>query len=773
MTDKNSLMVLRCPACGASLKAKNTTEPVTCVYCDSTVVPVVETSRGNQIDNAGANVRVEGIRTSSSALAYMEQFFEEYDWDSFAYAQSLSIGEIDRLASALKASAADDKNTWIACFQAVSVPYLHKIEGCKQILSAVIEEYKLDSLDAYSQFDAYKRVMAMMVSRREEILSKLEKFTGYAEKYGASAGAINELKEQTARVTEFGKVHPFTSVKDIPQIQEFDREKDAKIVARLAEQGINAKTEYDRAKSLIENKQYVEALNVLLTLQGYSDTNALIEKIDKYYLILDVLEIEGNLYYYREDPRSDKLGLYPTADGKVTDKAIIRNIGKIITNYADILYYLDTSGKAKRYSLSTKQETKLFDKRLDKDSVYVYGKKAFLRTAKDIDSDNESGAVCDIVALDLVTGAVNVFIKNAKNIVALRGNKLIYQVVAKKEGQDDQSAKVISKVINVDTKQVVEVGGKNVTIHGFVGEQVVYTRQAPNEFNRDLYIKPMEKDNPERLIEKNVYQFCSIIAEKLFYYIGNVHNQSLININCDGTGRREWPQFIQEVLLEQGGWVYFIRKAGYNAVLCRARLDGSRYRIIAADIEKFIKIKNGYLYYINGDSSLVMVRMDGSNLQELCDDVETVLSVREDKIVFVSVDGRIKTGEYEQTTKVIKSIYAVNFNGSGKIKLAYDVKRAKEYDENTVYYITEKDRLETLYKLDVETDRGEKLLDLQVMEETRKFPGFAVAVVVAVLAIFCAMIAFCAEAVGVGLFFMMLGIVSAIIAAMIKLGNIL
>ena len=771
MADKNKLMVLRCPACGASLKAKNATEPVTCVYCDSTVVPVAETSRGNQIDNVGTNVRVEGIRTSSSALAYMEQFFEEYDWDAFAYAQSLSIAEIDRLTLALKASDADDKNTWIACFKAVSEPYLHKIEGCKQILSSVIEEYKQDSLDAYSQFDAYKRVTAMMVSRREEILSKLEKFTVYAEKYGASAGVINELKEQTAQVDNFGKVRFFDSIKDIPQIQEFDRERDAKIVARLAERGINAKVEYNRAKSLIESKKYVEALNVLLTLQGYSDTNALIEKIDKYYLILGVLEIEGNLYYYKEDSRGDRIGLYPTVNGKIADKPIIRNIGKIITNYADILYYLDSNGKVKRYNLSTKQESKLFDNRLDEGTVYVYGKKAFLHTARENDADDGNGALCDIVVLDLATGAVNVFIKNAKGIVALRGNKLIYQVVPKKDSQEEQNEKVISKVINVDTKQVVEVGGKDVTIHGFVGEQVVYTRQAPNEYNKDLYIKPMEEGKPERLIEKNVYQFRAIIAEKLFYYIGNAHNQSLININCDGTGRREWPQFIQEVLLEQGGWVYFIRKTGYNAVLCRARLDGSCYRIIAADIEKFIKIKNGYLYYINGDSSLVMVRMDGSNLQELCDDVETVLSVREDKIVFVSVDGRIKTGEYEQTAKDIKSIYAVDFTGSGKIKLAYDVKRAKEYDENTVYYVTEENRIETLYKLDVQTNREEKLLELQVTEETQKLPWSAIAITIAILSVFCALIAFCAEAVGVGLFFMMLGIISTVIGVTLKFGN--
>jgi hypothetical protein len=159
-------------------------------------------------------------------------------------------------------------------------------------------------------------------------------------------------------------------------------------------------------------------------------------------------------------------------------------------------------------------------------------------------------------------------------------------------------------------------------------------------------------------------------------------------------------------------------------------LDGSKFSIIAADIEKFIDIKNGYLYYINDVSTLVKVRMDGSNLQELCDDVETVLSVKEDKIIFVSIDDRITTGSFEQTTtKIVKSIYAVDFSGSGKIKLAYNIKNAKEYDENTVYYIAAKEikssydqldkQFDVLYKLDVETYANDVLLEIRVEEKKR------------------------------------------------------
>lgn len=75
----------------------------------------------------------------------------------------------------------------------------------------------------------------------------------------------------------------------------------------------------------------------------------------------------------------------------------------------------------------------------------------------------------------------------------------------------------------------------------------------------------------------------------------------------------------------------------------------------------------------------------------------------------------------------MKSIYALDFSGSGKIKLAYNIKCADIYDENTVYYIAAdeikssyeqlSERDDILYKLDVETNSVEKIFELQLQEE--------------------------------------------------------
>ena len=100
-------------------------------------------------------------------------------------------------------------------------------------------------------------------------------------------------------------------------------------------------------------------------------------------------------------------------------------------------------------------------------------------------------------------------------------------------------------------------------------------------------IKELGTSEPEKLIEQNIFEFFKIISGRLFYYIGNSKNKTLVHVSCDGNDRREWPLYITDVHFEQGGWLYFTRKSGYNAILCKSRLDGTRFSIIACMINRF------------------------------------------------------------------------------------------------------------------------------------------------------------------------------------------
>lgn len=779
MEEKIILKILSCPACGAKLKAKNITDPITCVHCENTFIPGVETSAPANAEAAagvgavGGVVKVEGMRTPASGLAYTELFFEEYDWETFSYAQDMSVREIDALANSLKASSADDKNTWFVCFQAAFVPYVHKIEGCKQLLQTIIEDYKKDNLDAYGKFDAYKRISLMISIHRSGLVKNLEKIIANAEKYGANAEELDKLRTDLGSINNVGAVALYNDIESIPEIKAYMTWKDAKIVEELTAKGIRAEEEYAKAKTLISQKRYVEALNVLLSLQGYSDSKSLIEKIDKYFLISDVVEIEGKLYYFKEHGDEDKnLDLHPAVNGKIAEKPIIKNISNIITNYADMLYYLDSKNKVKMYNLATNVETKIFDKPL-RGKLYVYDRKIYALAAKR--SEYDDAGACDVVSLDIRTGTVKLVLENIEKILSLHGNKLVYTATREiKEGNSGGVYKTFTNIFNVDTSEVVGLGDKKVSIEGFTSDYVVFTRVAPNDKNKNLYVKALHNNEGERLIEKNIYAFCEVIADKLFYYVGNSRNKTLININCDGTQRKEWSRFISSVLLEQGGWVYFIRRIGYNTALCKARLDGTGYLVIASDIEEFVKIKNGYLYYINDASDLMKVRMDGTSEQKLCDDVESVLIVRDDKVVFISRDDKAEAANLEQTIyRTVRSIYAVDFAGNGKKKLVYDIAKAQAYDENTIYYVESKQKSDTysqsvlqtdsLFRLDVDAVSEKKLLEMEIEKNEKQGTGCAIWAILACVFFMIAWAAMMAETVDVATMFAIFGAIMGVV----------
>lgn len=110
MADRVELKLMHCPTCGEPLKVEKPGEPIVCVACCNTIVPVAEKTVGRAEEAFNGSIRVEGIKTSASALAYLEDFFEDYDWDSFSYAQTLSVSAIDSLVSGLRSASADDKN---------------------------------------------------------------------------------------------------------------------------------------------------------------------------------------------------------------------------------------------------------------------------------------------------------------------------------------------------------------------------------------------------------------------------------------------------------------------------------------------------------------------------------------------------------------------------------------------------------------------------------------------------------------------------------------
>lgn len=698
--EKNlELKIMRCPTCGANLKVENSNQTVACVYCGNEIVPVSSASVGNEKEGTSMSVKVEGLKTPSSAIAYLELFFDDFDWDGIIYDNSRYIYELKDIADELKSSATDDKNTWIFCFKSVCRPFVEKVLRFKGLIDVVVSEYKNDNFDAYSDFDAYKLIAKGLREDYPIIIAELNKYLFYAEKYGATADELEELKKEIPVLDPNIGMKIYENIEDVPAIAAFIEEKNQNLIRELASEGINAQQEYDRAVALISAKEYVQALNILTKLRNYSDSAKLIKKIDNIFSISNIWEIQGNQYQLRLEEKNKSTtasyALYPKENNKFAERPVVKKITKLITNYADILYYLDVNKKIKAYDFKNKKE-KTVDKKAYSDknlTVSDTRRKAFIFTEA---SSDLTKTLCEI---NLADGTLKILKEKIKSVLFYEDGKFVITETVKNEPKGGMME--VASVFNVDDLSTHRIDQKDIQVCGYVGDSVVYTKLNPNKNNKALFIKSFKDDRSIVLLEANIFDFCEIISDKIYYYIGNSDNRILVNINPDRTGRKEISLYLRNVLFEQGGWLYFVRGYGYNTVICKSRIDGTQTSVICSDIDKFIEISNGYLYYINTSSSLMKVRMDGTNKQNLCNRVEKVLSIDGEKVIYVSKDNDVQ------------SIYVTDPKVGGRMKLAYNVIEACEYDENFIYYIakdSESSQNKVLYKMSKHTYGSQMLL---------------------------------------------------------------
>ena len=90
--------------------------------------------------------------------------------------------------------------------------------------------YKNDNLDAYSKFDAYKRIASMISNCKSDIIVTLEKIIINAQKYGATAEELRELTSEVETIQKLDVTKIYSDILKIPEIQSFNNEKNAQIV---------------------------------------------------------------------------------------------------------------------------------------------------------------------------------------------------------------------------------------------------------------------------------------------------------------------------------------------------------------------------------------------------------------------------------------------------------------------------------------------------------------------------------------------------------------
>lgn len=717
--NKVSLSVMRCPTCGEKIKYKKGDKEVICMACGNTYA-ISDRQTSNAFEGHSENVatgtlKIDGIKTSSSALAYIEQFLDSYDWESFAFDSDFTIDELEEVTENLKVTSADDYKTWVACFISTVVPFSKKIEYRSKIYKTIIDEYKKGNLDSYGMYDAYKLVSSSLITLFDSLKERANKYLDYAKKYNLPKDEQDALDSELSKIN-IKKLNDtiFGSIEEIPEIKEFNDNKEKELVNKLKLNGIDAASQYALANSLVSEGKYVEALDIFYSLENYKDTIEIIDKINKLFVLSSEIFInEGKIYYLNKDANTSKYELYRTDNEKLESKPIVNDIGTVITNYANTLYYFTTSNYVRAINLVDGKQVLKTDDSFDSKKYFIRKKSAKAYFVKDGTYENPGKTVCEI---DLKTNKIIEILKNVKSVSLFKSH---YVHFVDEEKIDNKTVEK-TFIFDLDNYEKYEITNSNIFVVEYFNNKVLYTINNPTNYNKKLFIYDFET-REKILLERNINGDCKVVNNKIYYFtVDNLDCKYLITIGENGTNRRELSPYVKEVLFASGDWLYFIKAYKYNTALCKMKLDGSNIRTIASQIDEFVKIDNGYLYYIDDDRDLHKVRMDGSRNKIMCYSVKEVLKIANNSIIYTAED-----------QKDISSIYSIDFGKEGRRKASYNVLESKLYDDNVVYYINlvtvksedtygnvSTSKKKYLSRLDTQTYQETKIIEIKIPEKS-------------------------------------------------------
>lgn len=665
-TKKEVLSSLTCPTCGARVNYKSGDKTTMCMYCGNTLTisTVEETSYDDSSNFQGGGSPKQSIAnridTSSSALAYINYFFDTFDWDGFAYGTEIKINELEELVDKMRISSADNYKTWVASFLVTTIPFIKKIQYRSSIFKNIIEEFKKDNIDSYGMYETYKKTGLIIKEKHTSVLKIANDYLSYANKYGIPKTELSPLNEKLNELEKCNvdeNLHE--SITDIPEIKTFISERNKQIIKELKDKGLDAESLYQEALGNIEKKKYNAAIPSLYTLGNYKDSAILLSKISSACILNKEVFIQDNESYLVREKEGIRT-LRDVTNKETARKVLATRLSEKFVSYGNLLLYFEAGSQyLVAYDLQEKRE--------------VFKSKKSFPNAKTLLLEDEGkfivGNSNNIGAFDLVTFNFETLVDKMNVFYRFIDHYGFYS------SKDNETT-----VIDLVTKEsfIINRQGKDIVLVGDLNKgQLVYTLKNPNNNNLKLCLYDFN-EKKKFVIESNIEGHCSVINGSLFYLVSDNKNIKYLIMrdnNCEN--RKEICSYVSKALFISGDYLYFIRSNRYNTALCKVNLVNSGKVItIATQIDEFIKVENGELYYVDDRSSLRKVRMNGSHDQLICSKVKSVVLVNSNQLVFQASDG-----------ENCDSLYAIRFNEEGHTKLAYNIDCSQLYDDEYAYYI--------------------------------------------------------------------------------------
>lgn len=696
------------------------------------------------------------IDDSESALAFIENYFENYNWSDFILTSSLSIPEIDKIVEKVLVKAAANPATWEFQFNATATPLRKKINGLKTIADKFFNEYvkSEDTTPSFVYFDSYKRISSCIVSQKDAIYKKLSTALKYYKRYNGDQSVAAVLESQLQQIkADLDGVHTVTDYKELPGYQEACQKKIRRIADKLQAKGIDAEVVYSKAISAYKSHAPArEVLASFLKVYGYKDTSDYCDKLNAWFsfpIENDKFIRLANTYFYlkkdaaaafnvgeagkeaekteqeQEDTANSKqtYSLYPVVDKVPAKEPIVKGITNLLASFAGTLVYLKNNstlcyidstvepvveniieaGKAGDYddadgnvNMFLSGKYMFITKKLQAVSVLKKGcfKKLFSKNKAD-----EVVVTTDnnysLLAIDLETCTAETVIDGLVDIMDVFSNQIFYLTADRATHTEGFYA------YNYETKESKSVLSADTEIADVVNGKIIYFLWEPVSWNKALYALDFHTGET-KLLDTNVYSYYRNIDGDIYYYVGNSSCLTLYSISVDGTNKKEIlanigsEKFLQKAETRYG-WLYLTTGSGLNWSLRKISKDGKKSVLLCNRYKSLIGIEDGYVYYINASNELHAVREDGKDDKCLLTNIGYIVKKDTNDIYLLR-------HERVSDSKVSNSLYRVSIGGHNLTKLAFDVSNAieNEYNKNEIYLY--KTTLET-YKVKVPVDK--------------------------------------------------------------------
>lgn len=746
-----------CPNCGSAISFDERAMHATCSSCDTSFkVSELMNPGASAADNAVADMAAmfASFESPESGLVYLESVFANVDWDLYAKQPTVIIDKVQQMIEKNNIKAGAVATTWYLDFLSLATPLAKKFEGLDKVATEMGEKFNpKDNTTILGDFDNYKAIVKHLILNKEKFIRRLDSDVAFATKLGLDAEKLAEMQEKAAKIKGYYANIPEEAEKvddiefrAIPGVAAALAKADEKLEAEYSKKGIDAKSAYKDAVQYFNstNPNKNGALQIFESIIDYKDSADYVEKINKYFDFNgEYFNFLGKSFVFKmaqpeekegeegvnpkaKDKKSAKKGcggkkkaaeeeeeyqgptleLYEVVDKLPSEKPVIEKITKILTVYANKLFYIKNGKTIAAYDFGALNETEICTSKhndIKLDSRFYNSTRSKMYLVKDMKEakvgcfakiinkiksifkkKQKAPKVKNTIALMEINLANNTSLDIIDAAMSIKGihDDYIFYSVAEDFDEEDLFNKIALRSYNThngDKKVVLEDTHE---IHEVINGKVVYTVNTPNVWNMQLRVHDIESQT-DVVIEDNIYDYKGVHGDRIFYVVGNAAYLPLYSNSFEGNDRVEVMTDVEDILDVINNWIYIQKFSPYydTNVIYKVSLDGKEKIALCANYKSTVKITDTFFYYIDKQNNLCVVQGNGNGYCKIAEGInknDIIIDNKRNKIYYL----RYETVGYNKKNY---SLYAMDIEGHGVKKVIFDVTAMKDYDKDTLY----------------------------------------------------------------------------------------